>query len=88
MSYRSPQSISKSAQAVWVCVAFALLVDLASSSPADYKSSVRQHHIAKRSFWDLDCKGVYDKSIFAKLDRICEDCYNLFREPSIHSLCR
>nr|QQW38912.1 prepro-ion transport peptide-like variant 2 [Lygus hesperus] len=46
------------------------------------------HPLNKRSFFDLQCKGVYDKSIFARLDRICEDCYNLFREPSLHSLCR
>uniref|UniRef100_A0AB38ZPE1 ITP n=1 Tax=Gryllus bimaculatus TaxID=6999 RepID=A0AB38ZPE1_GRYBI len=46
------------------------------------------HPLSKRSFFDLQCKGVYDKSIFARLDRICEDCYNLFREPQLHSLCR
>ena len=46
------------------------------------------HPLSKRSFFDIQCKGVYDKSIFARLDRICEDCYNLFREPQLHSLCR
>ncbi|KAK3912313.1 Ion transport peptide-like [Frankliniella fusca] len=46
------------------------------------------HPVSKRSFFDIQCKGVYDKSIFARLDRICEDCYNLFREPQLHSLCR
>nr|XP_018900376.1 PREDICTED: ion transport peptide isoform X2 [Bemisia tabaci] len=46
------------------------------------------HSFNKRSFFNLECKGVYDKSIFAKLDRICEDCYNLFREPQLHSQCR
>ncbi|GLV40135.1 Ion transport peptide [Carabus blaptoides fortunei] len=46
------------------------------------------HHLTKRSFFDIQCKGVYDKSIFARLDRLCEDCYNLFREPQIHTLCR
>ncbi|XP_063227468.1 ion transport peptide-like [Bacillus rossius redtenbacheri] len=46
------------------------------------------HPLSKRSFFDIQCKGVYDKSIFARLDRICEDCYNLFREPSLHLLCR
>lgn len=46
------------------------------------------HTIEKRSFFDIQCKGVYDKSIFARLDRICEDCYNLFREPQLHQLCR
>lgn len=46
------------------------------------------HPLGKRSFMQLQCKGIYDKSIFARLDRICEDCYNLFREPSLHTLCR
>ncbi|KAF5283851.1 hypothetical protein FQA39_LY04671, partial [Lamprigera yunnana] len=44
--------------------------------------------LTKRSFDDQQCKGVYDKSIYARLDRICEDCYNLFREPEIHTLCK
>lgn len=46
------------------------------------------HALGKRSFTQLQCKGVYDRSIFARLDRICEDCYNLFREPQLHTLCR
>ncbi|XP_063978055.1 ion transport peptide-like isoform X1 [Diachasmimorpha longicaudata] len=46
------------------------------------------HPLGKRSFMQLQCKGIYDKSIFARLDRICEDCYNLFREPQLHTLCR
>ncbi|XP_058808244.1 ion transport peptide isoform X2 [Phymastichus coffea] len=46
------------------------------------------HPFSKRSFMDIQCKGVYDKSLFARLDRICEDCYNLFREPQLHTLCR
>ncbi|KAK0163657.1 hypothetical protein PV327_007318 [Microctonus hyperodae] len=45
------------------------------------------HPLGKRSYIDLGCKGVYDKSIFARLDRVCEDCYNLFREPTLHTLC-
>ncbi|XP_051175032.1 ion transport peptide-like isoform X1 [Leptopilina boulardi] len=46
------------------------------------------HPFSKRSFMDIQCKGVYDKSLFARLDRICEDCYNLFREPQLHLLCK
>lgn len=47
------------------------------------------HSLAKRSsFFDIECKGVYNKSIFFRLDRICEDCYNLFREPQLHTLCK
>lgn len=47
-----------------------------------------EHPLSKRSFFDIQCKGVYDKTIFARLDRVCEDCYNLFREQQLHSLCR
>lgn len=42
----------------------------------------------KRSYGDLDCGGMYDPSIFAQLDGICEDCYNLYRSPEVHGLCR
>lgn len=43
----------------------------------------------KRStFYDIHCKGIYDKSVFARVDQICEDCYNIFREPKLHSICR
>ena len=51
-------------------------------------SVLRGHPFSKRSFMDIQCKGVYDKSLFARLDRICEDCYNIFREPELHTLCR
>ncbi|GFV11773.1 ion transport peptide-like [Trichonephila clavipes] len=42
----------------------------------------------KRSFAGLGCMGVYDKAKFARLDRVCEECYQLFREPDVHTLCR
>ncbi|XP_072743117.1 ion transport peptide-like isoform X3 [Anoplolepis gracilipes] len=51
-------------------------------------ATLNAHPLGKRSFFDIQCKGVYDKSIFARLDRICEDCYNLFREPQLHMLCK
>lgn len=47
-------------------------------------------NITKRStsFFDLDCKGTYNKSYFFRLDRICEDCYSLFREPQLLTMCK
>ncbi|GIY33227.1 ion transport peptide-like [Caerostris darwini] len=42
----------------------------------------------KRSFSGLGCMGVYDKAKFARLDRVCEECYQLFRESDVHTLCR
>uniref|UniRef100_A0A8D8RWB5 Ion transport peptide n=2 Tax=Cacopsylla melanoneura TaxID=428564 RepID=A0A8D8RWB5_9HEMI len=59
------------------------------SSPVNMRNNqIAGHPLSKRSFFDIQCKGVYDKSIFARLDRICEDCYDLFRAPQIHTLCR
>ncbi|KAJ8717466.1 hypothetical protein PYW08_005865 [Mythimna loreyi] len=46
------------------------------------------HHVSRRSFFALECKGVFDAAMFARLDRICDDCYNLFREPELYTLCR
>ena len=42
----------------------------------------------KRSYVSLQCRGLYDANIFSKLDGICEDCYNLYREPEVHGMCR
>ncbi|XP_046431562.1 ion transport peptide isoform X2 [Neodiprion pinetum] len=70
-------------------LAIAAAVFLLSSSLGLADAGVLMGHpLGKRSFLDIHCKGVYDRSLFARLDRICEDCYNLFREPQLHSLCR
>ncbi|KAL0820131.1 hypothetical protein ABMA28_006068 [Loxostege sticticalis] len=67
-----------------VCAALvALALGAAAAPPA-----ATPHHVARRSFFNLQCKGVYDAAIFARLDRICDDCYNLFREPQLYTLCR
>ncbi|XP_063921826.1 ion transport peptide-like isoform X1 [Zophobas morio] len=86
MNYRSSRRIST--QAVWVYITFAVILQEIATSPANRSPALLPHHFTKRSFFDIQCKGVYDKSIFAKLDSICEDCYNLFREPQLHNLCR
>ncbi|KAL1501626.1 hypothetical protein ABEB36_006923 [Hypothenemus hampei] len=76
--------------AIW-CLAIALVVQSARAGSPWRRGSnngpLLTHHLSKRSFADIQCKGVYNKQIFARLDRICEDCYNLFREPHILSLC-
>nr|P83485.1 RecName: Full=Crustacean hyperglycemic hormone A; Short=CHHA [Cherax destructor] len=38
--------------------------------------------------FDQACKGVYDRAIFKKLDRVCDDCYNLYRKPYVAVSCR
>ncbi|CAG5043087.1 unnamed protein product [Parnassius apollo] len=67
---------------VALAAVLALVLGLAVASPSP------PHHVARRSFFKLQCKGIYDASIFARLDRICDDCYNLFRDPSLYNLCR
>ncbi|XP_065167815.1 ion transport peptide isoform X2 [Atheta coriaria] len=84
--HHRPTSIST--QGVWAYMAVALVLQMTSGSPTQRTQPLLTHHLTKRSFFDIQCKGVYDKSIFARLDRICEDCYNLFRETNLHSSCR
>ncbi|XP_065215707.1 ion transport peptide-like isoform X1 [Planococcus citri] len=68
-----------------------LIARLVVSIPTSFLEQVQERSEKsrdKRSFYDIHCKGIYDKSIFARIDQICEDCYNLFREPKLHSVCR
>ncbi|KAG8191348.1 hypothetical protein JTE90_006094 [Oedothorax gibbosus] len=66
--------------ALLVCLAISLVV--AVSADGDGAG------VLKRSFSGLGCMGVYDKAKFARLDRVCEECYQLFRESDVHTLCR
>lgn len=43
--------------------------------------------LSKRFFF-ICILGAFNKSIFFRLDRICEDCYSLFREVELHTLCK
>ncbi|XP_015607013.1 ion transport peptide isoform X2 [Cephus cinctus] len=85
----SSSSSSSSCPVLLSMLAWSVTLLLVSSCLGLADASVLMGHpLGKRSFMDIQCKGVYDKSLFARLDRICEDCYNLFREPQLHSLCR
>ena len=42
----------------------------------------------KRNYVDLECRGMYDQRILTQLERICEDCYNLYKDPEVHQFCR
>ncbi|KAI9564886.1 putative ion transport peptide-like precursor [Daphnia sinensis] len=72
--------------ATLLVVLLAVLPSYPSSAMSALSSG--HHSLSKRSFFDINCKGLYDKSIFARLDRICQDCYSLYREPELHTLCR
>ncbi|XP_022236900.1 ion transport peptide-like [Limulus polyphemus] len=42
----------------------------------------------KRDFTNQGCMGTYDTTKLARLNRICEECYNIYRDPLIHKTCR
>lgn len=44
--------------------------------------------VDKRNFESLRCRGVYRTAIFTQLDAVCDDCYQLYKEPEIHAICR
>nr|ABL09571.1 hyperglycemic hormone PO preproprotein [Gecarcoidea natalis] len=46
------------------------------------------HPLEKRQIYDRSCKGVYDRSLFNKLEHVCDDCYNLYRTSFVYSSCR
>ncbi|XP_037787977.1 molt-inhibiting hormone-like isoform X1 [Penaeus monodon] len=46
------------------------------------------HSVNKRDTFDHSCKGIYDRELFRKLDRVCEDCYNLYRKPYVATECK
>ncbi|XP_022240548.1 crustacean hyperglycemic hormone A-like [Limulus polyphemus] len=61
---------------------FVLMILLLSTTVA------KKRILQKRSFSVLGCMGTYDKAKFARLNRICEECYNLYRIPSVQEDCR
>ena len=65
-----------------VVIVAALVIQ--STSAASIKD---QRSVSKRSFFDINCKGTYDARIYARLEIICQDCYNLYREPELLTLC-
>ena len=44
--------------------------------------------VSKRSYAELQCRGVYDASIISRLERVCKDCYNLYKDDEILGFCR
>ncbi|XP_050041811.1 crustacean hyperglycemic hormone isoform X1 [Dermacentor andersoni] len=45
-------------------------------------------NLHKRSFLELGCRGNFEQSYLARLERVCEECYQLYREPEVYNLCR
>ena len=42
----------------------------------------------KFTYTGLGCRGMFHKMIFSKLDKVCDECYDIFKIPEIHHLCR
>ncbi|XP_064085675.1 crustacean hyperglycemic hormones isoform X2 [Macrobrachium nipponense] len=63
---------------------------LSTSSSASAASPTRGQglNLKKRAILDQSCKGIFDRELFKKLDRVCDDCYNLYRKPYVAIDCR
>jgi len=35
-----------------------------------------------------ECRASLPAVLFARLNAVCEDCYGLYKQPEIYSLCR
>ena len=67
---------------------FRAFPDSSSATTSNLMSPSNAFRLHKRNYLELQCQGMYDPSIFAKLAGICDDCYNLIRDPEIHGMCR
>ncbi|XP_064476558.1 crustacean hyperglycemic hormones-like isoform X1 [Ornithodoros turicata] len=47
-----------------------------------------QRNLHKRSFLELGCRGNFEQSYLARLERVCEECFQLYREPQVYNMCR
>ena len=57
----------------------------------DKRSPQMDPNVGKRSgqsYMELSCDGAYDRQLFSRLERVCDDCYNLYKEPQVHGMCR
>ncbi|XP_064085676.1 crustacean hyperglycemic hormone B-like [Macrobrachium nipponense] len=67
-----------------------------SSSSSSYPSSLASSGLAatddlavnKRAILDPTCKGIFDRGLLKKLEKVCEDCYNVYRKPYVAVECR
>nr|AAF36407.1 crustacean hyperglycemic hormone 1 precursor [Penaeus monodon]ACS88072.1 crustacean hyperglycemic hormone 1 [Penaeus monodon] len=46
------------------------------------------HTSDKRSLSFRSCTGAYDRELLVRLDRVCEDCYNVYRDVGVAAECR
>ena len=41
-----------------------------------------------QSYMELSCNGAYNRQVFSRLETVCDDCYNLYKESQVHGMCR
>ncbi|XP_047483675.1 crustacean hyperglycemic hormones-like [Penaeus chinensis] len=59
-----------------------------SSQASPVTSLAGAHALDKRSLSFRSCTGVYDRELLVRLDRVCEDCYNVYRDVGVAAECR
>ncbi|GFV32038.1 u31-Nephitoxin-Nsp1c_1 [Trichonephila clavipes] len=42
---------------------------------------------ARKAFELLGCKGTYDETKLRQVARVCDECYDLYREDTMRTLC-
>nr|AAD45234.1 hyperglycemic hormone-like neuropeptide 43-2 [Metapenaeus ensis]AAD45235.1 hyperglycemic hormone-like neuropeptide 43-3 [Metapenaeus ensis]AAD45236.1 hyperglycemic hormone-like neuropeptide 43-4 [Metapenaeus ensis] len=47
-----------------------------------------EHRLVRRSLFDPSCSGVFDRELLGRLNRVCDDCYNVFRDPKVAMECK
>lgn len=60
-------------------------IDMEQTDQQDGSKPLTVH---KKSFSSIGCLGNFNKAKFARLDRICDECYQIYRDPEIHKTCR
>ncbi|XP_045595777.1 crustacean hyperglycemic hormone [Procambarus clarkii] len=64
------------------CVWFLLILGLLSQSQNTSGSFYKIRPGTLKEFEYVNCQGTFDKKLYNELNRICEDCQNIYRRDS------
>ncbi|XP_066963258.1 crustacean hyperglycemic hormone B-like [Macrobrachium rosenbergii] len=65
-----------------------LLASSSSSLTSSDLAATDDLAVNKRAIFDPTCKGIFDRGLLKKLEKVCEDCYNVYRKPYVGVECR
>ncbi|XP_023226367.1 crustacean hyperglycemic hormones 3-like [Centruroides sculpturatus] len=51
-------------------------------------ATIQSQIFSKRKFERLGCTGKYNKPMFARLSRHCQECYQLYKDIDVEIICR